>query len=581
MSRGDAEGLDALRGLLHEAPSEQGWAAVCEALESLPPAQQQVGLEYALEHLERWPDEMRCHATVPSVWAQNPPVWWPAVRTLEFERPSWRSLRLGEADLGARNLRAGDFDDVEMPFVGRALERCAQVTSLEGAHLFWRPEVVEMLADAPRQSGLRAFSTGPYSMGRRDDPIGPLAFSKLIASGVFDGIERLDIGAFFIGDEGAAALASSPCFERLERLSVSFNDIGSQGGLALMEAPWLEGVEALRLGDNRFDAEVVAALAARNDLQALRELNLVGCPIGTEGFAALGAAASLAGVARLHLGANQGEAERDEQTVGDLWMRELVKAPFWGKLVDFGFTHNGMGVDGVEALVGHLSTPVMRRLNLGTNRIGDEGVALLSSCGGLRELELLMLYDVECGLEGVDALSRNFNQTSLKSLSLGSNRRLGDDAVRILVASGMLDGIKDLSLPACGLGPESARLLASCEGLSNLRALSLHSNALGSEGAVALASSPHLSNLNILRLNRCQIGSEGGVALASSPHLSNLTSLMLMHNAIEADGFMALASSRYLSRLQSLNVRRNPAGREAIVALRTSEAFPSLVSLSC
>ena len=73
-------GLEALRQWVHKAPSTRVWRAMCRVLEGMEGEPLEVGLQYVMDHLEGWPDDIErsfeCDVTR---WMHSPPVWWPTV----------------------------------------------------------------------------------------------------------------------------------------------------------------------------------------------------------------------------------------------------------------------------------------------------------------------------------------------------------------------------------------------------------------------------------------------------------------------------------------------------------------------
>jgi hypothetical protein len=74
--------LEGLRELLHGAASEEGWRALCVALDRWPQGQEALALDYAAPHLSAWPDALR---RPPGHWAMaraqgRPCLWWPLAR---------------------------------------------------------------------------------------------------------------------------------------------------------------------------------------------------------------------------------------------------------------------------------------------------------------------------------------------------------------------------------------------------------------------------------------------------------------------------------------------------------------------
>jgi hypothetical protein len=76
-----------------------------------------------------------------------------------------------------------------------------------------------------------------------------------------------------------------------------------------------------------------------------------------------------------------------------------------------------------EAFMGRVTwSPMSKRLCLGHNRIGDEGVALLVSSPRLSRLRVLHLTLTGLGAEGVRALAGSPLMSRLRVLTMGMNQ---------------------------------------------------------------------------------------------------------------------------------------------------------------
>ncbi|MBX3158703.1 MAG: TIGR02996 domain-containing protein [Deltaproteobacteria bacterium] len=101
----------------------------------------------------------------------------------------------------------------------------------------------------------------------------------------------------------------------------------------------------------------------------------------------------------------------------------------------------------------------------------------------------------------------------LRRLNLGSNR-LGDDGVEALARSPFFAGLRSLDLGSNRLGARGAIALATCKHLADLEQLELERNAITDDGAAALAASPHLTRLTRLNISRDRLRAHGISALA-------------------------------------------------------------------
>lgn len=206
----------------------------------------------------------------------------------------------------------------------------------------------------------------------------------------------------------------------------------------------------------------------------------------------------------------------------------------------------------VEALIGLESLRSLRHLDLGYNRIGDDGVAMLSQAPWAGSLEHLNLEGNPISGPGVHPLLRSPSLSKLASLNL-SDVWAGAQVSMALLA-GRLPALRELRLSAMKLGPDQAHLLAQAPCLEHLDVLELSQNLLGDEGVNALSQAPRRCALRSLDLSSNGVSDVGALSLASSRAFSGLTTLRLSGNALSEHAIQALANSRMLPRLDVLEV---------------------------
>ncbi|XP_048052028.1 NACHT, LRR and PYD domains-containing protein 12-like isoform X2 [Megalobrama amblycephala] len=206
--------------------------------------------------------------------------------------------------------------------------------------------------------------------------------------------------------------------------------------------------------------------------------------------------------------------------------------------------------EGCAALTSSLrSNSLLRELDLTWNKIGDEGLTLLSD--GLKDphckLEKLTLCRCNITDEGCAVLASALRSNShLRELDL-SNNIIGGEGLTLLS-----DGLKDphcklekLTLCRCNITDEGCAVLASAlRSNSHLRELDLSNNIIGGEGLMLLSDGlkdPHCK-LEKLKLDQCNITAEGCAALASAMRSnSHLRELNLSENKIRDKGLMLLS----------------------------------------
>ncbi|XP_066577043.1 NACHT, LRR and PYD domains-containing protein 12 [Amia ocellicauda] len=195
----------------------------------------------------------------------------------------------------------------------------------------------------------------------------------------------------------------------------------------------------------------------------------------------------------------------------------------------------------------------LRGLDLTLNQIEDEGLKLLSSglthpnCK-LQKLEL-KYCSLTAGCCQYLTSSLCTNQSSLRKLELGRNK-LGDDGVKLLSAGlqDILCNLQALGLECCGLTAACCEDIAFilCSNRSSLREIDLTLNGLGDSGLEMLCAGLRSPNCKMekLRLEFCNLTSVSCEHLASvlSGSHSNLQELDLGVNKLEDSGVKLLCA---------------------------------------
>ncbi|XP_067260689.1 ribonuclease inhibitor-like isoform X2 [Chanodichthys erythropterus] len=362
-------------------------------------------------------------------------------------------------------------------------------------------------------------------------------------------LRELNLTGNKIGDEGLTLLSDGlkdpHC--KLETLRLSYCNITAEGCAALTSALRSNShLRELDLSDNKIGGEGLTLLSdGLKDLHCkLEKLTLFDCNITTEGCAALTSA--------LRSNSHLREVDLSENKIGDEGLTLLsdgLKYPHC-KLEKLKLYDCNIADEGCAALTSALrSDSHLRELNLSDNKIGDEGLTLLSD--GLKDphckLEKLTLYDCNITSEGCAALTSVLRLNShLKELGLSQNK-IGDEGLMLLS-----DGLKDphcklenLWLYDCNITTESCAALASALRLnSHLREMNLSENKIRDQGVMLLSDGlkdPHCKLENLM-LWGCNITAEGCDALTSALRSnSHLRELDLSENKIGDEGLMLLS----------------------------------------
>jgi uncharacterized protein (TIGR02996 family) len=342
-----------------------------------------------------------------------------------------------------------------------------------------------------------------------------------------------------IGDEGLRALLESTHLGTLTDLDVCKTGLGDRGARLLADCPRLRSLRSLNVESNGFSPRGLVELLSSPHLMGVTDFRLAYCWL-EDALDELFGAGGVWRFPKLDLGLTR---------LDDDGIRRLVSLPRVSILTDLNLgSIRLLTIEGVRAVAGSPNLGGLKNLGLGSNKIGDAGLAALASSPGLAGLEGLNLYGCDVGDEGMRALAES-KSIRLVRLNLQRNK-LGPAGARLLASSPNMSRLEELDLGHNPIETGGARALADSPHLANLRKLNVQDGAIGDAGAEALAKSPHLRHLRDLGVADNGIGPEGGTALATSPILEHLERFHLSINPMGKDVGMLLATSPYLKRIR-------------------------------
>jgi uncharacterized protein (TIGR02996 family) len=326
-------------------------------------------------------------------------------------------------------------------------------------------------------------------------------------------------------------LAEWPALERVEALALWGHSAGGAVTIdphalpVLLASPHLRRLRALDIQDNlEMDgaAEALAQSPVLGQLTAL-VLGLFGPGV----VDSLASSPHVPRLERLRLPYNELEADAAHR---------LAAWPALATVIELDLSGNPLGPFGAQGLAGSPHCRRLRKLRLGQDFVGDQGLLAWVNSGALAPLRWLDLEQCWLGPEAARALGR---LVALHTLNLRANR-LGDEGARALAESPGLAGLRRLNVGINGLGDEGARALARSPYL-RLTELIAYANALTDDGVAALAASPILARTRRLRLGgNHAVGDAAALALAGSPHLKRVRLLDLAATGIGPEGRRAL-----------------------------------------
>lgn len=111
-----------------------------------------------------------------------------------------------------------------------------------------------------------------------------------------------------------------------------------------------------------------------------------------------------------------------------------------------------------------------------------------------------------------------------------SGKKIGDEGVKHLIASGLLNNVEKVDLRYNEITAVGAGLLAKTPPLPKLRVLILRHNILGDAGSIALAESSSFPNLEEIQLGWTETRDAGALAFGSAKNFPKLKKLDLRGN---------------------------------------------------
>jgi uncharacterized protein (TIGR02996 family) len=215
------------------------------------------------------------------------------------------------------------------------------------------------------------------------------------------------------------------------------------------------------------------------------------------GLTDLAASPLLGRVRRLRLASN--DSANTDRGLGDADLAALARSPHLGRIEALHLPAHAFGPAGLAALLG-ASLGRLEKLDLGSCRLGDEGIALLASSPALARLRVLDLHYAEFGRGALQALCASAYLRDLRDLNLAG----GPDREEVLadpLAPGAFPRLTRLHLGYRRLTEEFVRTLAVTGAADRLEWLRC-----GEVSAAALAALLELPCVRAASRLRVQLG---------------------------------------------------------------------------
>ncbi|HAA55913.1 MAG TPA: hypothetical protein DCE42_14210 [Myxococcales bacterium] len=494
--------LNECRALLSEAPSLEQWNQLCELFDRWQGRDDfDVGLQYALRHLEAWPDKLR---VAPWRWLDQLKI----VDLQDWDVERWDALDVWERLEAEQHARKKDIS----------------------IHPAW-PLV--------RHLNIWAFS------------------KEHVETEIFSSISRCAFEGSEIGSEEIALLAQCS-LPQLKELSLIESSCGGKAAQALAECS-LPQLEALELDFMQLDRDGLDALLQAPFLPQLHKLHLSGLRLNVSHFGTL----AMLPFSRLQELDVSFHSHLEDWVFIDFFQHARLAA-LTSLSLQMDFTCSDKGLDALCASKEGGGQP-FRALNLRSTGISDEGVKRLCAhpcVDGLEELDVSnnFSYDKvhdhysERGVltdASAFAIANSPYTYALKTLHLEQNV-IGAKGVEAIAQSPQLQHLEELYLEENPIGVEGVRALAASPHMGRLKLLSLSYVPLGDEGGIALCQAASIRGVEQLFLSGCQLGDAFLEEFAKYPW-EGLRGLFLNSNDITDEGVAQLAKCSWLSSLEMVS----------------------------
>ncbi len=248
------------------------------------------------------------------------------------------------------------------------------------------------------------------SLDLSENSISDSGLEALAISNSFPKIKKLELNNNHIGDDGIYALSQSNMFCNLQSLFLANNDLTTDSAISISKSPALTQLKSLDINNNDIRAEGTKALSESSNLKSIEYLDLGENRLGADGAKALAKSPNMKTLKFLRLNNNN---------IQDVGISALAKSKYFTSLENlFLDNENWIHSDGAESLANSTAFPMLRKLVLTLNVIGDEGAFHLAEKNNLNALEELNVAGNKISSRGEDALRNSPYLQHLKTLEL-------------------------------------------------------------------------------------------------------------------------------------------------------------------
>jgi uncharacterized protein (TIGR02996 family) len=217
--------------------------------------------------------------------------------------------------------------------------------------------------------------------------------TQLLPDASFPNLHTLSLDANWIGEAGVAALVANSTLGSLRDLSLYSSDVTDAAVATLGGAPWFPALRGIHLGNNPFCEAGLRTLVAAARSGSLVRLGVRGRTVGG-GY---------------------------EKRFDDATLAVLFGSPHLAGVRQLDVGINRMGDSGVALLCSPATPFRLRNLHLDNNSLTDAGVVTLAAWPGLATVEVLRLNSNKIGSRGALALVNSPHAGALRVLDLEFN----------------------------------------------------------------------------------------------------------------------------------------------------------------
>jgi len=352
-----------LRELLSNAPSEVAFDNIFDFFVELEESEdKELAVQYALPHLEHWPDAFR-EGGRSCVWPD-----FPEGEPLDFIR----IIRV----FWFRTQIARSRDRVLLDGGLEVLGHSKHLSHLHTIDLFGNilgDERIQSFLQTPLASTLRGLNLGYNDLS--DEGLKMLATSHHLQNFEF---LRLGWHRHFT-TEGFKAFAQSHVLSHLKALGLQRSGLTSENLAPLLHTSSSPCLTQLWLGQNNLDDKTLEVLATPGLAERLTFLSLEGNRFSADGIQRFLGQAKLTGLKELDL---------SESAIGDEGIRALVNSPHITKMSRLMLNHCDLTDESAKLLANAQNFQELKILFL-PKRISEDGVSILRNSKHLRNIEYI------------------------------------------------------------------------------------------------------------------------------------------------------------------------------------------------